>query len=68
MIKTLQKIGNSKGLVLDKALLDLLDIGEDTSIEIKPTNGGLLLKKVDVKSAYEIVASKHRKSLDKLAK
>lgn len=45
MIKTLQKIGNSKGLVLDKALLDLLDIGEDTSVEIRPTNGGLLLKK-----------------------
>lgn len=66
MIKKLQKIGNSKGILLEKALLKLLKIEDDDKVEVIPHSDGLLIKKVDVKSAYTAISSKHRKSLDKL--
>ena len=66
MIKKLQKIGNSKGILLEKALLKLLKVEDDDRIEIVPHEEGLLIKKVDMQSAYEEVSKKHRKSLDKL--
>lgn len=66
MIKKIQKIGNSQGIVLDKALMKLLKVEDDDRVEIVPHNEGLLIKKVDAKSAYEEISKKHRKSLDKL--
>ena len=68
MIKKLQKIGNSRGILLEKPLLKLLKVEEDGSVEIVPHENGLLIKKVDVRASYEEVSKKHRKSLDKLAK
>jgi antitoxin component of MazEF toxin-antitoxin module len=68
MIKKLQKIGNSRGILLEKPLLKLLKVEEDGSVEVIPHENGLLIKKVDVRAAYEEVSKKHRKSLDKLAK
>lgn len=67
MIKKLQKIGNSRGIVLEKPLLKLLKIEEQDSVELVPHEEGLLIKKVDVQSAYREVSKRHRKSLDKLA-
>ena len=66
MIKKLQKIGNSKGILLEKALLKLLKVEDDDRIEIVPHEEGLLIKKVNMQSAYREVSKKHRKSLDKL--
>lgn len=66
MIKKLQKIGNSRGILLEKALLKLLKVENDERVEIVPHENGLLIKKIDVKSAYNEVSKKHRKSLDKL--
>ena len=66
MIKKLQKIGNSKGILLEKALLKLLKVEDDDRIEIVPHEEGLLIKKVDMQSAYREVSKKYRKSLDKL--
>jgi len=66
MIKKLQKIGNSRGVLLEKALLKLLKVEDDDQVEIIPQAEGLLIKKVDAKSAYQEVSKKHRKSLDKL--
>jgi antitoxin component of MazEF toxin-antitoxin module len=68
MIKQLTKIGNSQGLILDKAILDLLNIKEGSSFEITTRNGGLFLKPVDIKEIYADVAKRHRKSLDKLGR
>ena len=68
MIKKLQKIGNSRGVLLEKALLKLLKAEDDDQVEIIPQDEGLLIKKVDAKSAYQEVSKKHRKSLDKLGK
>lgn len=67
MIKKLQKIGNSRGILLEKPLLKLLKVEKDDSVEIVPHEDGLLIKKVDVQSAYREISKKHRKSLDKLA-
>lgn len=67
MIKKLQKIGNSRGILLEKPLLKLLKAENDDSIEILLHEDGLLIKKVDVESAYRQISEKHRKSLDKLA-
>lgn len=66
MIKKLQKIGNSRGVLLEKALLKLLKVEDDNQVEIIPQDEGLLIKKVSAKSAYKEVSKKHRKSLDKL--
>ena len=66
MIKKIQKIGNSQGIVLDKTLLKLLNAENDRQIEIIPHNDGLLLKQAGAQSAYQKITQKHRKSLDKL--
>ena len=68
MVKPLQKIGNSRGIVIDKAILSLLNVEEGGAFELVPMNGGLFLKPVSAKSAYEIISKRHRKSLDKLGK
>jgi len=66
MIKKIQKIGNSHGIILEKSLLKLLKVETDKRVEIVPHGDGLLIKKVDAKSAYQEISKKHRKSLDKL--
>jgi antitoxin component of MazEF toxin-antitoxin module len=68
MIKQLQKIGNSRGIIIDRTILDLLDVPEDASFEVTQEKGGLFLRPLNAKEAYMKVAQKHRKSLDKLAK
>ncbi|MHB1000027.1 MAG: AbrB/MazE/SpoVT family DNA-binding domain-containing protein [Armatimonadota bacterium] len=42
MIKRLTKCGNSKALVIDKAILDILKITDDTLLEIS-TDGKMLI-------------------------
>jgi len=68
MIKQLQKIGNSRGIIIDRAILDLLNLPEDSSFEVTKEKGGLFLRPLTAKEAYKKVAKKHRKSLNKLAK
>ncbi len=68
MIKQLTRIGNSQGLIIDKAILDLLSIKEGASFEITTKNGGLFLKPIDIKDVYADVSKRHRKSLDKLGR
>ena len=68
MIKSLQKIGNSKGILIDKSILQLLKIGDDGAFEMELKDGGLFLKPLSVEGLYKKNAKKHRKSLDKLAK
>jgi antitoxin component of MazEF toxin-antitoxin module len=67
MIKKLQKIGNSRGLLLEKPLLKLLDVDQTEKVEIVPSDEGLLIKKPSIKAAYERISERHKKSLDKLA-
>ncbi len=68
MIKQLTRIGNSQGIILDKAILELLNIKDGASFDVSTKNGGLFLKPVDIKEIYEDVAKHHRKTLDKLGR
>ena len=68
MIKHLQKIGNSRGIVLDKPILELLHIDENASFEVTHEKNGLFLRPLSASEAYREISRKHRKSLDKLAK
>jgi antitoxin MazE len=68
MIKHLQKIGNSRGIILDRSILDLLKIEEDSAFEITQMKNGLFLRPLSADEAYKKISKKHRKSLDKLAK
>lgn len=66
MVKKITKIGNSKGIVLDKALLKLIGAENDEQLVIKHHESGLLLERISAKDAYAFISQKHRKSLDKL--
>jgi hypothetical protein len=68
MIKHLQKVGNSRGIVLDKPILELLHIDDNAAFELTQEKNGLFLKPLSAAEAYQKVSQKHRKSLDKLAK
>ena len=68
MVKTLQRIGNSSGLIIDKTMLALLEATEHSSFNIEIKDGGLFLKPLNIAEIYEAKAKKHRKSLDKLGK
>lgn len=67
IIKPLQSIGNSKGVIIDQALLKMLDLDQpNAAVEIQLTEHGLLLKPSRIEKAYKKLSKKHRKSLDKL--
>ena len=74
MIKKLTKHGNSMALVLDKPILELLNIKPDTPLEIE-TDGSVLLitpvqdtrRKAKFKKAVESVNRRYAKTFSKLA-
>ena len=46
MVKKLKKIGNSQGLIIDKAVLELLKITMDTPLEIETDGQNLIIKPI----------------------
>jgi len=61
MIKKLVRHGNSRALVIDKPVLDLLNIDEDTEIEIITDGTSLIMRPVrrqdpERKRAFEVAA------------
>jgi len=74
MVKTLTKHGNSLALVIDKPVLDLLNITADTKIEISTDGHALILEparkvghKRNVKRALEDVNARYGRALKRLA-
>jgi len=43
MVKRLQKIGNSSGLVIDRAILSLLKMDKDEEVEISIHGSGIMI-------------------------
>jgi len=68
MIKRLMRVGNSQGIILDKAVLDLLHIKEGSSFDISAKNGGLFLKPVGIEEVYQEISKRHRRTLNKLGR
>lgn len=74
MVKRLTQHGNSKALILDKAVLELLRITKDTLLELATDGRNLIISPVrDAKrarrfrSALEAVNRRHGKTLKALA-
>ena len=74
MIKTLTTHGNSSALVIEKAILELLNIDVDTPLEVITDGRNLIISPVRdknrekrVKSALEKINKIHGKTLKKLA-
>lgn len=74
MVKKLSKHGNSLALVIDRSILDLLDIDEETSLEISTDGESLVIapvrdKKRRARFEQALAASNERygKALKRLA-
>ena len=75
VIKTLTKHGNSLALVIDKPVLELLNITADTKIEISTDGHALILEpartdehKSVLKNAMDDVNATYGRALKRLAK
>ena len=74
MIKTLTAHGNSAALIIDKALLEILNIDMDTPLEIVTDGESLIISPVRdetqnprVTRALEKINARHSKTLKRLA-
>ena len=74
MRKKLSAIGNSLGIVIEKPILELLDISRHTELEMTTDGQRLIIepirkgKKQRVKEAVEQIIVEHESTLRKLAK
>ncbi len=73
MVKTLSAIGNSLGLIIEKPILDLLNITRDTKLEVRTDGEALIIRPVRedhqtrVQQATERMMDQHDDTLQKLA-
>ena len=80
MRKKLSKFGNSTALIIDKAILKLLNLESDSEVEIKIIYDGLFIlpvkkskaktisKSKETQEAYETVIERYAEALKKLAR
>jgi len=75
MIKRLVAHGNSAALIIDKPILQLLKVDENTTFEITTDGKNLIISPVGdakrekkIKSSFEKINKRHQKTLLKLAK
>ena len=66
MIKTLTKHGNSYALVIDKPILDLLNIRPDTPLTISTDGEQLLISPEEEKTERSGVSEEFEQSLEKV--
>lgn len=74
MIKKLSAVGNSLGLIIERPILDLLDITKDTPLEVKTDGQALIIrpvkltKKERIRESTKRMMAVHDETLRKLAK
>lgn len=74
MQKKLSNIGNSLGLIIEKPILELLQIDGDTLLEISTDGEALIIRPVRtsravrVRAAAERTADRHADAFEKLAR
>ena len=74
MLKKLSAVGNSLGLIIERPILELLDITKDTLLEIKTDGRALIIQPakhwpVDrVLAAADEIMAAHEETFQKLAK
>ena len=76
MTKTISKVGNSQGIILDAALMDLarLKVGDKVNVTVIPESGAVVVMPIrkgpsqkQIKSTIRKTARDYRKTLLKLA-
>lgn len=73
MEKTLSAIGNSLGLIIERPILDLLDIDKDTKLEVRTDGETLIIRPVRedrrsrIQRTAERLMEQHDNTLRKLA-
>jgi len=74
MIKRLTAIGNSLGLIIDRPILELLEIDKETPLEVR-TDGEMLIirpqrrnRSARLKAAAKRMMDAHDETMGKLAK
>jgi antitoxin MazE len=74
VIKKLTAIGNSLGLIIERPILELLDIDKDTQLEVRTDGEALIIrptrkdKKSRVRASAARMMKAHDETLRKLAK
>jgi antitoxin MazE len=74
MIKKLSAVGNSLALIIERPILELLDITKDTPLEVKTDGEALIIrpaklsKKERVRESTKRMMAIHDDTLRKLAK
>jgi antitoxin MazE len=74
MVKKLTAIGNSLGLIIEKPILELLDIDKDTLLEVRTDGEALIIRpqrknrSARLKAATGRMMDAHDETLRKLAK
>jgi antitoxin MazE len=75
VIKTLSAVGNSLGLIIERPILELLNITKDTPLEITTDGVGLIIRPVKqpsrmdrVLSAADELMDAHEETFRRLAK
>ena len=74
MIKNLTAVGNSLGLIIDRPILDLLDIDKETPLEVRTDGEALIIRpqrktrSARLKAAAKRMMEAHDDTLRKLAK
>ena len=74
MIKKLSAVGNSLGLIIERPILELLDITKDTQLEVKTDGEALIIrpvklsKKQRIRESTKRMMAVHDETLRKLAK
>lgn len=76
MVKRLQAVGNSSGVIIDKPILELLKITPDTELEVSTDGERLIItpirsesdRKRRIAKAQERTLAAHERTFRKLAK
>jgi len=74
MVKKLSRIGNSLGLIIERPILELLNVDESTPLEVSTDGDVLTIRPVRAEPRARVRASAkrmmgaHRSTLAKLAK
>ena len=74
MIKKLSAVGNSLGLIIERPILDLLNITKDPPLEVRTDGEGLIIRpaklsaKDRIRESTQRMMAIHDETLRKLAK
>jgi antitoxin component of MazEF toxin-antitoxin module len=67
MLKHLSKVGNSSALVLDRTLMELVDLTPGAAVDIQVHDGALVIRPLSQRQRQETVAEASEAIMDRFA-